>query len=81
MRCLHGRYWDFWDHNVAITDRSLVEALEYLDFAIVDQWARFLPYTTQSRYPQAPFFVKLYLRTPLAWRVMGKQFLVRARKP
>lgn len=81
MRYLHGRYWDFWDHNVAITDESLVELLAYSDFQIADCHPRFLPYTTRSGYPKAPALVGLYLRTPLAWRVMGKQFLVRAQKP
>lgn len=81
MRFLHGEYWDFWDHSVAITDRSLEELLQYLDFEIQQCHPQFLPYTTQSRYPQSPFLVKAYLRTPLAWRFMGKQFLVRAMKP
>jgi SAM-dependent methyltransferase len=80
MRFLHGEYWDFWDHIVAITDRSLVEILGYLDFEIVRCYPKFLPYTTQSRLPQSPALVRLYLRIPLAWRVMGGQFLVRARK-
>lgn len=80
IRLLGGQYWDFWDHAIPITDRSLAELLVYLDFEIVNRYPRFLPYTTQSKYPKAPFFVKLYLRVPLAWRFLGKQFLVRARK-
>lgn len=81
LRYLPGQYWDFWDHHTAITDRSLVELLEIQDFEIVDHHARFLPYTTRSALPQALWLVKLYLRIPLVWRLMGKQFLIRARKP
>jgi dolichol-phosphate mannosyltransferase len=81
LRLLPGEYWDFWDHVVPITDRSLVEVLGSLGFEIVDRYPRFLPYTTRSALPQAPWLVLLYLKLPLVWRVLGKQFLVRARKP
>jgi dolichol-phosphate mannosyltransferase len=80
LRFLPGEYWDFWDHLVPITDRSLVEALETLGFTTVDCHPRFLPYTTRSSLPKAPWLVRLYLRVPIAWRLMGRQFLIRARK-
>ncbi|MCU7374975.1 hypothetical protein PEC18_30120 [Paucibacter sp. O1-1] len=41
---------------------------------------RFLPYTTKSRLPKAPWLVSLYLKLPFAWRFVGKQALVVARK-
>jgi len=81
LRLLPGAYWDFWDHLVPITDRSLVEILEVQGFAIADCHPRFLPYTTRSTLPQAPWLVWLYLRVPLLWRIFGRQFLIRARKP
>jgi len=81
LRVLPGTYWDFWDHVVPITDRALTECLENLDFNITDCHGKFLPYTTRSAIPKAPWLVKLYLNTPLAWRFMGGQFLIRARKP
>lgn len=80
MRFLAGQYWDFWDHVVPITDKSLEEILAYLDFTVVNRYPKFLPYTTQSKYPRAPFLVRLYLKVPLAWKIMGRQFLIRARK-
>lgn len=80
LRLLPGAYWDFWDHLTPITDRSLAELLAGLDFEIEDCFARFLPYTTRSRLPQRPWLVALYLKVPLAWRILGRQFLVRARK-
>lgn len=81
LRLLPGSYWDFWDHVVPISDLSLVEALENHGFAIKESHAKFLPYTTRSVLPQSPALVKLYLSTPLIWKLLGKQFLVRASKP
>ena len=81
LRFLPGEYWDFWDHVVPITDRSLVEALETRGFATVDCHPRFLPYTTRSSLPKAPWLVRFYLRVPIVWRLLGRQFLIRARKP
>jgi len=81
IRFLPGRYWDFWDHVVPITDRSLAEILEVVGFHVTDCIPRFLPYTSCSRIPQSPFLVRCYLSLPIAWRFLGKQFLIRARKP
>ncbi|HLY73268.1 MAG TPA: class I SAM-dependent methyltransferase [Planctomycetota bacterium] len=81
LRLLTGAYWDFWDHRLPITDRSLSEALGSLGFSIVEQHARFLPYTTRSALPQAGWLVRLYLHLPLAWWFFGRQFLLRAKKP
>lgn len=80
-RCLAGEYWDFWDHLTPITDRSLAEALGVLEFKVVEQRARFLPYTTRSSLPQSSWLVRLYLKMPLAWPLFGRQFLLRAVKP
>ena len=81
LRYLPGEYWDFWDHRLPITDRSLAEVLGSLDFKVVEQRARFLPYTTRSALPQAGWLVRLYLHLPWAWCFFGRQFLVRAVKP
>lgn len=81
LRFLPGEYWDFWDHLTPITDRSLVEVLENLDFQTTDCIPRWLPYTTRSALPKATWMVRLYLRVPLVWRFLGGQFLIRARKP
>ena len=81
LRFLPGEYWDFWDHRVPLTDRSMVELLETIGFGIERCWAKFLPYTTRSRLPQWPILVRMYLGLPVVWRVLGKQFLIIARKP
>jgi ubiquinone/menaquinone biosynthesis C-methylase UbiE len=80
VRVVPGAYWDFWDHHVPISDRSLTELLETNGYEVVDCHPRFLPYTTRSALPKSPWLVRLYLRVPLAWRILGSQFLVRARK-
>lgn len=81
LRYLPGSYWDFWDHLTPITDRSLAELLGSLDFRVVEHHPRFLPYTTRSGLPQASWLVWLYLRMPLVWPLLGRQFLLRAVKP
>lgn len=81
LRFLPGKYWDFWDHLVPITDRSLCEVLQSRGFELERVFARFLPYTTCSSLPASPRLVSLYLRMPWAWGFLGKQFLVLAQKP
>ncbi len=80
IKYLPGSYWDFWDHHLPLTELSLKEALETHGFTVERCVARFLPYTMVNarRYPL--FFVRAYLRAPLAWLALGKQFLVIARK-
>lgn len=80
VRVIPGAYWDFWDHFVPISDRSLTELLETRGFRVVDAHARFLPYTTQSALPKWRWLVRLYLRMPAAWRCFGAQFLIRAQR-
>jgi len=80
LRYLPGRYWDFWDHLVPITDHSLAEALELEDFVVVKRIAKFLPYSTCSPLPQGTALVRWYLRLPMFWHIFGKQFLIRARR-
>jgi ubiquinone/menaquinone biosynthesis C-methylase UbiE len=70
-------YWMFFDHITPLDDRSMTEALAMTGFAVTKCIERFLPYTTKSRLPTTATLVRLYLRTKLAWRVLGAQsFLV-----
>lgn len=75
VRLIGGGYWDFIDHHVALTERSLVEAGELAGLRTVRLVTRFLPYTTKGRLPQDRRLVRLYLRFPPAWWVFGKQTL------
>ena len=63
------------DHKVALTDRSLVEAAEAAGLRTVKVIPRFLPYSTKGRLPQHPLLVRLYLATPPAWWLLGRQTL------
>lgn len=81
IRFVGGAYWDFLDHKVALTDRSMGEAAEVSGFHVERMIPRFLPHTTKSRLPQHPALVRAYLRFPPAWRVMGKQTLMVAMRP
>jgi SAM-dependent methyltransferase len=81
IRFLNGEYWDFLDHHIPLTDRTLVEALLCTGLRPVEVVPRFLPYTTKSRLPSHPALVRLYLRVPLAQRLLGKQAWVVAVKP
>ena len=80
IRYLPGEYWDYFDHHTPLTERSLVEGLQLAGLDPTTVIAKFLPYTTKSRLPQAPWLVQLYLKIPLAWHVLGKQALVVAEK-
>ena len=80
IRFLSREYWDFFDHRMPLSDRSLVEGLRLVDFQIEKVLPRFLPYTTKCRMPQNPLWVKMYLKMPWAWKIFGKQTFVVARK-
>ena len=75
IRLVGSRYWDFIDHRVALTERSLLEAAELAGLATDELTTRFLPYSTKGRLPAARLLVRAYLAFPLAWRIMGKQTL------
>lgn len=79
IRFVGGAYWDFLDHKVALTERSLVEAAGAAGFEVERLIARFLPYSTKGRLPQHPLLVRAYLGFPPLWRIMGKQTLLVAR--
>jgi len=69
-------YWDFFDHLVPLSDRSIVEALELSDFKILKVIDRFLPFTMQGKMPAHPLLVRLYVNLPIVWPLFGRQFLV-----
>jgi SAM-dependent methyltransferase len=80
IRYTGGAYWDFYDHFIPLTHLSGVELLQNCHFRIQHVIPRFLPYTTKSALPQHPLLVKLYLRCPPVWRILGKQFVIVAVK-
>jgi SAM-dependent methyltransferase len=80
-KCVAGRYWDFWDHHLPLTELSLAEGLTIRGFEIERCEPRFLPYTMVGG-PEYPLWMlAVYLKFKLFWRLKGEQFLLVARKP
>jgi SAM-dependent methyltransferase len=75
IRLIGGSYWDFIDHQTALTEKSLGEAATMAGFKTKQVITRFMPYTTKSRLPQHPMLVRAYLSFPPAWWLMGRQTL------
>jgi SAM-dependent methyltransferase len=80
IRLTKEAYWDFVDHSLPITEKSLVEALELAGFTIDQLKVRFLPYTTSSRLPVSAALIRLYLKVPPAQWLLGKQTFVVAKR-
>jgi SAM-dependent methyltransferase len=76
IKRLPGAYWDFWDHYLPLTERSLREALEIRGFKVEVCLESFLPYTMSEGVQHPLFLLRAYLRLPIAWRFFGRQFLV-----
>ena len=81
IRLIGGAYWDFIDHQTALTEKSFAEAATMAGFRTKHVITRFLPYTTKSRLPQHPLLVRAYLSVPAAWALLGKQTLYLGEKP
>jgi SAM-dependent methyltransferase len=81
IRLVGGAYWDFIDHKVELTEKSLIEAAEINNLSVDTCITRFLPYTTKSAIPKSSFLVYLYLKMmPLSSFFMGKQSFLVLRK-
>ncbi len=76
FRYCSKEYFDFADHTLALTHVAVAEHLHAAGFTVDRIVPRFLPYSFRGRLPTTPSLVRAYLRTPLAWRLLGKQFLV-----
>jgi SAM-dependent methyltransferase len=81
IKFLPGAYWDFWDHYLPLTEKSLSEGLETNGFAIKRSECRFLPYTMVGGRQYPDIFLVCYLKMPWVWPFLGKQFLVVATRP
>lgn len=79
IRIEPGRYWDFYDHVLPLSDRSAAEGLVKNGFTIEAVVDRFVPFTTKSALPQHPLLVRAYLALPWVWRLLGGQFVIIAR--
>ncbi len=75
-----GAYWDFWDHTIPLTEKSLAEAFSISGFTVKEAIGKTLPYTMSNVREMPTIILRTYLRLPLAWRIFGHQFLVVAEK-
>jgi SAM-dependent methyltransferase len=74
-------YFDCADHTVILTHVGVEEHLYAAGFEIEASEPRFLPYSFRGRLPASASLTRRYLGLPLAWRLLGKQFLVIGRRP
>jgi SAM-dependent methyltransferase len=81
LRYAPGEYWDYYDHVLPLTDRSCFEAFAKAGYRVEELIDRFVPFSTSSKLPQAPWLVRAYLAFPPAWRLLGRQFVIVGRKP
>lgn len=72
----HRDFWDFFDNYIPQNNRSLIETLQVMGFKVNQALPTFLPYIINSRKPQNPLLVKIYLKMPFTWKILGKQILI-----
>ena len=75
-RYCSDEYWDCADHYVALTHVAIEEHLYAAGFELERVIPRYLPYSFRGILPPSPQLTRMYLKTPAAWRLLGKQFLV-----
>jgi SAM-dependent methyltransferase len=74
-------YYDYFDHHLPLTEKSVSEALGLAGFEVELVQPRTLPFTFRSRLPSWPWLVGLYLHVPWVWRFFGAQFFLVGRRP
>ena len=75
FRYCKNDYFDCADHTLIFTHGAIAEHLYAAGFEPERIEPRFLPYSFRSRLPPSVAGTRRYLRTPLAWGLLGKQFL------
>ena len=81
LRCEPTKYWDYYDHVLPLTHLSCREAFIKADLEVTHLVDRFITFSTDSKLPQYPLLVKLYLLVPFFWRFLGGQFVIVGQKP
>ena len=74
-------YYDFADHLLPLTHRTIEEHLAAADLQHQLTISRFLPLSFRSQRFSNPWLVKLYLAVPIFWRLFGRQFFIVATRP
>ena len=81
FRYCANEYYDFADHLLPLTHRTIEEHLATANLQHQSTVARFLPLSFRSQRFSNPWLVKLYLAVPIFWRLFGRQFFIVAAKP
>jgi SAM-dependent methyltransferase len=81
IRLVPGAYWDFWDHYLPLTERSLAELGRLVGFQVEQTIAATLPYSMSQGFAPPLWAVRLYCSLPFLWPIFGKQFIVVLTKP
>jgi hypothetical protein len=76
IRYAAKEYWDMADHYVPLTHLAIAEHLAAAGFEPQRVIPRYLPYSFNGILPPSPRLTRAYLKVPLAWKLLGKQFLV-----
>ncbi|MFI5360574.1 MAG: class I SAM-dependent methyltransferase [Elusimicrobiota bacterium] len=76
-----SEYFDCADHTLALTHVAVAEHLHAAGLTPTKISPRFLPYSFRGLLPPSPALTELYLRLPIVWPLLGKQFLLIAKKP
>jgi SAM-dependent methyltransferase len=80
IKYVSGKYWDFFDHHLPLTESSIAEVFRLSGFSIELCLSRFLPYSMSTGKNAPLFLVTMYLHLSMLWPLIGQQFLVIGRK-
>ena len=81
FRYCQDEYFDCADHVLALTHVAVAEHLYGAGFEVSSVTSRFLPYSFRSRLPSSRGLTRAYLKMPVLWRLLGKQFFVLGASP
>jgi SAM-dependent methyltransferase len=76
FRYTKREYFDCADHTLVFTHTAIAEHLYAAGFEPERIEPRFLPFSFRGKLPPRRDLTRRYLRTPAAWKLLGKQFLV-----
>lgn len=74
-------YFDCADHTVILSHVAAAEHLYAAGFEVTSVCARFLPFSFRGLLPPSPRLTRAYLRMPVLWPLLGRQFLIFGRRP
>ena len=80
FRFTRREYFDCADHTLVFTHTAIAEHLYAAGYEPERIEPRFLPFSFRGKLPPRRDLTRRYLRTPAAWKLLGKQFLVVGRR-